>query len=87
MISRRRFLTGVAIALAPIGATAHAQQYKAQQARRVYRIGILTNKASDPAESRQWQAFRLGLQERGWIEGENILIEFREADGDFADAL
>ena len=29
MISRRRFLTGVAIALAPIGATAHAQEYKA----------------------------------------------------------
>ena len=31
MISRRRFLTGVAIGLAPIGAPAHAQEYKAQQ--------------------------------------------------------
>ena len=33
MISRRRFLMGgVAIGLAPIGAAAHAQEYKAQQA-------------------------------------------------------
>jgi putative ABC transport system substrate-binding protein len=57
---------------------------EAQRGGRVYRIGILTNKASDPAESRQWQAFRLGLQERGWIEGENILIDFREAEGNSA---
>jgi hypothetical protein len=43
VISRRRFLTGAALALAPLGAPAHAQEYKAQQAGRVYRIGILGN--------------------------------------------
>ena len=47
----------------------------------MYRIGVLMNKASDPAESRQWQGLWLGLRERGWIEGENILIEVREAEG------
>ena len=57
---------------------------EAQQAGKVYRVGILTNKASDPAEARLWQAFRSGLRERGWIEGKNILIEFREAEGNFA---
>jgi putative tryptophan/tyrosine transport system substrate-binding protein len=41
VISRRRFLTGIVIAWAPIGATAHAQEYKAQQADKVYRIGFL----------------------------------------------
>src|SRR6266446_5001646 len=79
MINRRAFvctLTGSLLAT-PLAA-------EAQQAGRVYRIGILTNKASDPAESRQWQVFRLGLRERGWIEGENILIEFREAEGNSA---
>jgi putative ABC transport system substrate-binding protein len=57
---------------------------EAQQPGKVYRVGVLTNKASDPAEARLWQAFRSGLRERGWIEGENILIEFRGAEGNSA---
>src|SRR5712691_2729563 len=57
---------------------------EAQQPGKVYRVGVLTNKASDPAEARRWQAFRSGLRERGWIEGENILIEFRGAEGNSA---
>jgi putative ABC transport system substrate-binding protein len=57
---------------------------EAQQPGKVYRVGILTNKASDPAEARLWQAFRSGLRECGWIEGENILIEFRGAEGNSA---
>ena len=39
MISRRRFTAGVAIALTPLGARASAQEYKAQQSGKVYRIG------------------------------------------------
>src|SRR5437867_11824781 len=57
---------------------------EAQQPGKVYRVGVLTNKASDPAEARLWQAFRSGLRERGWIEGQNILIEFRAAEGNTA---
>jgi len=78
-MARRRFLlTSLAGALAaPLGA-------EAQQPGKVYRVGILTNKASDPAEVRLWQAFRSGLRERGWIEGQNILIEFRAAEGNTA---
>jgi putative ABC transport system substrate-binding protein len=67
----------VCLTLAPLAA-------EAQQPGKVYRVGILTNKAADPAEARQWQAFRLGLRERGWIEGQNILIEFRAAEGNTA---
>jgi putative ABC transport system substrate-binding protein len=79
MITRRVFvgsLTGGLLA-APLAA-------EAQQAGKVYRVGILTDKASDPAEARLWQAFRLGLRELGWIEGGNILIEFRGAEGNYA---
>ncbi len=65
------------LALAPLAV-------EAQQPGKVYRIGVLTNKASDPAEARLWQAFRSGLQEHGWIEGKSILIEFRQAEGNFA---
>ena len=57
---------------------------EAQPPEKVYRIGVLTNKTSDPGEARLWQAFRSGLRERGWIEGNNVLIEFREAEGNFA---
>ena len=47
----------------------------------MYRIGVLTNKASDPADKHLWQAFRLGLREHGWIEGENIVLEYRWTRG------
>jgi putative ABC transport system substrate-binding protein len=50
----------------------------------LYRVGILGSKASDPAEGRLWQAFRLGLRERGWIEGENISLEYRWTEGNNA---
>jgi hypothetical protein len=50
----------------------------------VYRIGILGLHAADPEEARQWQAFRSGLRERGWIEGGDILIESRWAERDLA---
>jgi putative tryptophan/tyrosine transport system substrate-binding protein len=75
-MDRRAFIGSLAGGLlaAPLAA-------EAQPAGRVYRVGILTNKASDPAEARLWQVFRSGLRERGWIEGQNILIEFRAAEG------
>jgi putative tryptophan/tyrosine transport system substrate-binding protein len=78
-VDRRRFLQG-----ATAGLFAAPPAVEAQQPGKVYRVGILTNKASDPAEARLWQAFRSGLRERGWIEGQNILIEFRAAEGNTA---
>jgi putative tryptophan/tyrosine transport system substrate-binding protein len=54
---------------------------EAQQAAKVYRVGILGEEASDPSEARLWQAFRSGLQERGWTEGKNLLIESRWNEG------
>jgi putative ABC transport system substrate-binding protein len=52
-----------------------------QRTRAAYRVGTLGDKASDAVEARKWQAFREGLRERGWIEGENLLIEPRWAEG------
>jgi putative tryptophan/tyrosine transport system substrate-binding protein len=51
---------------------------------KVQRLGILGTKASDAAEAHLWQAFRSGLRERGWIEGENIALEFRWTEGEAA---
>src|SRR5713101_3044374 len=78
-MERRTFMAMLAGGLltAPLAA-------EAQQAGKVYRVGILGEKASDPSEARLWQAFRLELGRRGWIEGKNILIESRWAEDDAA---
>jgi putative tryptophan/tyrosine transport system substrate-binding protein len=53
---------------------------QAQQAKKVPRIGYLV--ASDPAtDSTRFEAIRLALRELGYIEGQNIAIEHRYAEG------
>ena len=53
---------------------------EAQQPKKVPRIGYLS--ASDPAsESARSEAIRLALRELGYIEGQNIAIEYRYAEG------
>ena len=53
---------------------------RAQQAKKVPRIAYLS--LLDPAaESNRAEAIRLALRERGYIEGQNIAIEYRYAEG------
>jgi len=54
----------------------------AQQPKKIPRIGYLSN--SDPAgESARSEAIRLALRELGPIEGQNLAIEYRYAEGKF----
>ena len=65
----------VAVVLLALGVIAEAQQPK-----KVPRIGYLS--ATDPAsESTRSEAIRLALRELGYIEGQNIAIEYRYAEG------
>jgi putative tryptophan/tyrosine transport system substrate-binding protein len=65
---------------------------EAQQTGKVPRIGILVS-ASPSIASRRIQAFQQGLRELGYVEGKNIIIEYRYAEGkleplaDLADEL
>ena len=53
---------------------------EAQQPKKVPRIGYLSG--SDPArESTRAEAIRLALRARDYIEGQNIAIEYRYAEG------
>ena len=54
----------------------------AQQPTKVSRIGYLAS-ASPAFESSRAEGIRLALRERGYIEGQNIAIEYRYADGKF----
>jgi len=76
-MSRRRFIAGVVLAVTPLGATASAQEYKAQQGGKTPRLGyVSSNRRLATAD-----AFEEGLRELGYRIGENILIEFRFGEG------
>src|SRR5215510_9419074 len=49
----------------------------AQQSKKIPRIGILSIGTDNPSVD----AFRKGLHELGWVEGQNIAIEYRWAKG------
>ena len=77
-MNRRRFLlTSLAGALAaPLAA-------EAQQAGKVYRVGFLHWGRSGGPGEQQFQAFEQALRERGWVMGENLVITYRFAEGQY----
>ena len=68
------------IALAGGAATAWPLAARAQQPAKVPLIGLLS--AFSPSDTALWdKAFLQGLRDHGWIDGKNIRIEFRFAEG------
>jgi len=55
---------------------------EAQQAGKVYRIGLLDFSAPDPARQAWWNAFRQQMRELGYVEGQNVSFEPRWAQGE-----
>jgi ABC-type sugar transport system substrate-binding protein len=53
---------------------------EAQQAGKVYRIGFL--RAGQLLET-YVVGFQQGLRERGYVDGQNVVVEFRATDGSF----
>ena len=55
---------------------------EAQQTRRVWRIGVLGGSPpTTPEAARPWEALLQGLREHGYIEGQNLTVERRWAEG------
>jgi ABC-type uncharacterized transport system substrate-binding protein len=75
-IGRRAFLTLLG------GAAAWPLAARAQRATGVYRIGFVGMISADSLPQRL-EAFRAGLRELGYQEGQNIVIEYRWADGQY----
>ena len=76
-MNRRAFIAsgGATILVARLAA-------EAQQAAKIARIGYLSgNQATSPHLR---EAFRQGLRDLGYVEGRNLVIEYRDAEGNFA---
>ena len=55
---------------------------RAQQAQRLRRIGVLMNLAADdPVSIARAKALDQGLQALGWIDGQNVRVDYRWAAG------
>jgi putative tryptophan/tyrosine transport system substrate-binding protein len=72
---RREFVIGLAWAVAawPLAA-------RAQQGGKIYRIGILEQIPAD-RNAANLAGLRKGLRDLGYVEGRNLVIEYRSADG------
>ncbi len=75
MTTRRELVIviGASALAAPFGALAQAQD-------KVWRIGMLETVPPD-LNTANLTAFRQGLRELGYVEGRNLIIEYRSADG------
>src|SRR5436190_23096223 len=72
-LKRREFITllGGAAAAWPLAV-------RAQQSEKVRRIGFVHDYVgSDPEGQRQAAAFREALRKLGWVDGENVQIDYR----------
>jgi len=74
-MDRRVFIRGIALSL-----LAGPPIARSQQPEKVYRIGILE---SIPASQNtaNLNALRKGLEQLGYVEGKNLIIEYRSSDG------
>jgi len=75
MLGRRTFLAGTGAVLLAAPFTAQAQQ-----PRKLHRIGLLSGFPAAASKS-SLEQFLQGLRELGYVEGQNINIEYRWAEG------
>ena len=75
---RRSVLVGGALALLIAPKPSVSQQPQAKPPR----VGVLT--AADSDRAPMFEAFREGLRDLGYVEGRNIILEFRFARGDLS---
>ena len=71
-MTSRRDVVGL-LCLAPFAA-------RAQQGRRMYRVGVLET-TSLRANAENFERFRKGMEERGYVEGPSLVIAYRSAEG------
>jgi putative ABC transport system substrate-binding protein len=54
---------------------------EAQPAGKVYRLGLLAGSSQAPREQHAYEAFQQGLRDLGYVEGKNVILEYRYTEG------
>ena len=80
-MTRRRLLLALISLAACLGPLGPASAADAQHPASPRRIGVLL--VGPSPGSKEAQAFRQGLQDAGYAEGRDVVIEWRSADGDY----
>ena len=75
-MNRRTFLQGITLGTLSAPLAAEAQQPVSPR-----RVGVLL--ALLGPDSKEAQAFRQGLRDAGYVEGRDVIIEWRSAEGDY----
>lgn len=76
-----RYSTVGLIILFTLGMLAAPRMPAAQQPAQKPRIGFLATARSPSSVYPTLEAFRRGLHEHGWLEGQNVTVEYRWAEG------
>src|SRR5215468_3000921 len=91
-IERKDMMRKITVLALSVLLVALSVPVEAQQSGKIPRIGILISASASNA-TRRVQALQQGLHQLGYVEGKNIIIEYRYAEGklepltDFADEL
>jgi putative ABC transport system substrate-binding protein len=76
-VSRRQFVVGASAASLGLLAGCGRLPWQAQPPAKVYRVGILAS-LSNPPDSPNLQAFHQALGALGYVDGQNVSIEYRQ---------
>ncbi|MBV8578428.1 MAG: hypothetical protein JOZ58_25765 [Acetobacteraceae bacterium] len=76
--NRRAFIAAL------VSAAAWPMARGQQRPDKVWRVGYLSGASANESEMALYDAFRMGLQELGYVEGKNLRLDVRRAGGDFA---
>src|SRR4051812_29137593 len=78
VLTRRQFVVGAGVSSLGLAAGCGRLSWQAAQPGKIARVGYLSPSAS--GQSPLYDALLDGLRERGWVEGQNLVIEGRSAE-------
>jgi putative tryptophan/tyrosine transport system substrate-binding protein len=77
-------ITAARLVLCVLGLLLVSLAAEAQPAGKIYRVGLLSGNSQVPREKHANEALQQGLRELGYVEGKNVIMEYRYTEGNIA---